>query len=266
MIPTVQDLTWNSSNVLLNLFPTSSSIASALTTSDCLKQHFPVLVYNSSRLHCTELHRPRPNFQFLEVKPPDLSIPPTAPNMPLSQKQMEYLALAWQCFETEPKSQTLEHTKLTIALQLGMEFSQIDYNKFYQIAHLASANSARELMRVTKKKLKEEYGALAATTSGDPPGTPRSSTNTNTPKKAGKATGRNGGLSSAAGTPSAAGKKRGRKPKGFEGRGGEDVDDEEEEEEGSPLKKGKMGGLVEVKREKNSVEEEDDEEEESILQ
>ncbi|RMX71499.1 hypothetical protein D0869_15572, partial [Hortaea werneckii] len=153
---------------------------------------------------------------------------------------------------------------LTTALH-SKTLSQIDYNKFYQIAHLASANSARELMRVTKKKLKEEYGALAATTSGDPSGTPRSSTNT--PKKAGKASGRNGGMSwSATGTPSAAGKKRGRKPKGFEGgRGGEDVDDEEEEE-GSPLKKGKVGGLVEVKREKNSVEEEDDEEEESILQ
>ncbi|KAI7545257.1 hypothetical protein KC331_g6325 [Hortaea werneckii] len=162
--------------------------------------------------------------------------------MPLSQKQMEYLALAWQCFETEPK---------------------IDYNKFYQIAQLASANSARELMRVTKKKLKEEYGALAAT-SGDPPGTPRSATNTNTPKKASKATGRNGGASgsSATGTPSAAGKKRGRKPKGFEGRGGEDLVDEKEEE-GSPLKKGKMGGLVEVKREKSFAEEDD---EESIFQ
>lgn len=156
------------------------------------------------------------------------------------------------------------HTPLTTALQLGTEFSQIDYNKFYQIAHLASANSARELMRVTKKKLKEEYGALAAATSGDAPGTPRS-TNTNTPKKAGKASGRNGGMSgSATGTPSAAGKKRGRKPKGFEaGRGGEDVDDEEEGEEGSPLKKGKMGGLVEVKREKSFAEEDD---EESILQ
>ncbi|RMY44482.1 hypothetical protein D0863_16209, partial [Hortaea werneckii] len=151
---------------------------------------------------------------------------------------------------------------LTTALH-SKTLSQIDYNKFYQIAHLASANSARELMRVTKKKLKEEYGALAAT-SGDAPGTPRS-TNTNTPKKAGKAMGRNGGMSeSATGTPSAAGKKRGRKPKGFEtGRGGEDVDDEEEGEEGSPLKKGKMGGLVEVKREKSFAEEDD---EESILQ
>ncbi|TKA22369.1 hypothetical protein B0A50_08251, partial [Salinomyces thailandicus] len=54
--------------------------------------------------------------------------------MPLSQKQMEYLALAWQCFESEPK---------------------INYDKFAQVANLASAHSARELMRVTKKKLKE---------------------------------------------------------------------------------------------------------------
>lgn len=35
-------------------------------------------------------------------------------------------------------------------------FNQIDYSKFASVANLASANSARELMRVTKKKLKEE--------------------------------------------------------------------------------------------------------------
>lgn len=113
-------------------------------------------------------------------------------------------------------------------------------------------------MRVTKKKLKEEYGDPSAG-----PGTPRSA-NTNTPKKAGKAVGRNGGLSSAAGTPSGGGKKRGRKPKGYEGGGGgEDDADDVEEEEGSPLKKGKMGGFVEVKREKDLAEEDD---EESFLQ
>lgn len=60
--------------------------------------------------------------------------------MPLSTKQMEYLALAWQCFDAEPK---------------------IDYEKFKDIAGLASAASAREIMRMTKKKLKEEYGALS---------------------------------------------------------------------------------------------------------
>ena len=38
---------------------------------------------------------------------------------------------------------------------------QIDYDKFKDIAGLASAHSARELMRVTKKKLKEEYGAMS---------------------------------------------------------------------------------------------------------
>lgn len=113
-------------------------------------------------------------------------------------------------------------------------------------------------MRVTKKKLKEEYGALGDAGGNGNPGTPN--TNTITPKKAGKAPGRNGGglsTSATTGTPSGTGgKKRGRKPKGGEGDG--DVDDVEEEE-GSPLKKkGKMTGDdgVEVKREK--VEEEDD--------
>lgn len=36
---------------------------------------------------------------------------------------------------------------------------QIDYDKFHRLAGLASVASARELMRVTKKKLKEEYGS-----------------------------------------------------------------------------------------------------------
>ena len=38
---------------------------------------------------------------------------------------------------------------------------QIDYDKFKTVAGLASAHSARELMRVTKNKLKSEYGALS---------------------------------------------------------------------------------------------------------
>ncbi|GAB7331827.1 hypothetical protein MBLNU13_g03780t1 [Cladosporium sp. NU13] len=58
--------------------------------------------------------------------------------MPLSAKQMEYLALAWQCFESEPK---------------------IDYNKFATVARLKTPASARELMRVTKNKLRDEYVA-----------------------------------------------------------------------------------------------------------
>ncbi|TKA74948.1 hypothetical protein B0A55_04943 [Friedmanniomyces simplex] len=60
--------------------------------------------------------------------------------MPLSTKQMEYLALAWQCFETEPK---------------------INYTKFAQVAGLKNARSAAELMRVAKNKLKAEYGSLS---------------------------------------------------------------------------------------------------------
>lgn len=38
---------------------------------------------------------------------------------------------------------------------------QIDYEKFRQVAGLKTAHSARELMRVTKNKLKAEYGALS---------------------------------------------------------------------------------------------------------
>ncbi|KXT16413.1 hypothetical protein AC579_5136 [Pseudocercospora musae] len=69
--------------------------------------------------------------------------------MPLSEKQMKYLALAWQCFDTEPKASD-------IPIKLP-----IDYEKFAQVAGLKSSASARELMRVTKNKLKEEYGALS---------------------------------------------------------------------------------------------------------
>ena len=39
---------------------------------------------------------------------------------------------------------------------------QIDYDRFHKLAGLASVASARELMRVTKNKLKSEYGALGA--------------------------------------------------------------------------------------------------------
>ncbi|KAK0289039.1 hypothetical protein LTR35_000414 [Friedmanniomyces endolithicus] len=60
--------------------------------------------------------------------------------MPMTTKQMEYLALAWQCFETEPK---------------------IDHTKFAQVAGLKNARSAAELMRVAKNKLKAEYGSMS---------------------------------------------------------------------------------------------------------
>ncbi|KAK1074779.1 hypothetical protein LTR33_009673, partial [Friedmanniomyces endolithicus] len=60
--------------------------------------------------------------------------------MPLTTKQMEYLALAWQCFESEPK---------------------INYTKFAEVAGLKNARSAAELMRVAKNKLKTEYGSMS---------------------------------------------------------------------------------------------------------
>lgn len=97
--------------------------------------------------------------------------------MPLSTKQMEYLALAWQCFESEPK---------------------IDYNKFHQLAGLKSSHCAREILRVTKKKLKAEYGAVSITMRA-------SNSNAGTPKK-------NANSASLGMTPApSTGKKRGRK-------------------------------------------------------
>lgn len=62
-------------------------------------------------------------------------------------------------------SPSLPHSHPTHALSTAHandpSKTKIDYEKFKTIAGLASANSARELMRVTKKKLKEEYGMLS---------------------------------------------------------------------------------------------------------
>ncbi|KAK4556341.1 hypothetical protein LTR86_006485 [Recurvomyces mirabilis] len=122
--------------------------------------------------------------------------------MPLSNKQMEYLALAWQCFDAEPK---------------------IDYTKFAQVAGLASAASARELMRVTKNKLKDEYGALSGsvkTTNSKTAGGGGTATPRKTPAKVNGLSGKKGGGRASASapvseagtptpTPSQRGKKRG---------------------------------------------------------
>ncbi|EME77851.1 uncharacterized protein MYCFIDRAFT_87218 [Pseudocercospora fijiensis CIRAD86] len=88
--------------------------------------------------------------------------------MPLSEKQMKYLALAWQCFDTEPK---------------------IDYEKFAQVAGLKTSASARELMRVTKNKLKEEYGALSGDVQMTNGGTPGKKRATPSKRKAGTGSG-----------------------------------------------------------------------------
>jgi hypothetical protein len=94
--------------------------------------------------------------------------------------------------------------------------SQIDYEKFKTVAGLSSAASARELMRVTKNKLKSEYGALGA-------GLQAANASTNSPAKTTprKATPKKGV------TP---GSKRGQKAR-------EEVDDDEES---SPTKKLKV--------------------------
>ncbi|KAK5135032.1 hypothetical protein LTR08_005692 [Meristemomyces frigidus] len=133
--------------------------------------------------------------------------------MPLSSKQMEYLALAWTCFETEPK---------------------IDYAKFAKLANLASPASARELMRVTKNKLKAEYGAGGLQSASEKSSTPKKST----AKKNGDA---GSACTSATGTPAAsATKKRGRTPSR---KAREAEEDREGDEEESPTKKVK-GGVV----------------------
>lgn len=96
-------------------------------------------------------------------------------------------AQAWQCFETEPK---VTHPPLhpfspsRPSLLTSHSRRQIDYEKFKNVAGLASAHSARELMRVTKNKLKSEYGALGADLKAA-----NSGTNTPTKKTPSKAAG-----------------------------------------------------------------------------
>ncbi|KAH0152012.1 hypothetical protein KCU67_g10008, partial [Aureobasidium melanogenum] len=81
------------------------------------------------------------------------------PGLPLSDTQNRYLALAWLCVDVEPK---------------------IDYEKFSQLTGSKTANSAREMLRVTKKKLLE-FDTTITTTNGTvaPPNTPA----VKTPKK-----------------------------------------------------------------------------------
>ncbi|KAJ9628881.1 hypothetical protein H2203_002786 [Taxawa tesnikishii (nom. ined.)] len=67
--------------------------------------------------------------------------PPT-----LSQAQLRYLALAWQCFESEPK---------------------INYDRFASLIGSKSAASAREMLRQTKKKLLEAHPKRGRKPKGD---------------------------------------------------------------------------------------------------
>lgn len=71
--------------------------------------------------------------------------------------------------------------------------AQIDYDKFHKLAGLASVHSARELMRVTKNKLKSEYGALgadlqAANSGTNTPSKTQSKSASGTPRKSASAT------------------------------------------------------------------------------
>ena len=58
--------------------------------------------------------------------------------------------------QINPISVTLTH------MASSTNTPQINYDKFHKLAGLSSVASARELMRVTKNKLKSEYGALGA--------------------------------------------------------------------------------------------------------
>jgi hypothetical protein len=63
--------------------------------------------------------------------------------MPLTDQQMKYIGLAWQCFETEPK---------------------VNMDKFHPLVGSKSAHSAYELLRTTKKKLRELSNSKSSTT------------------------------------------------------------------------------------------------------
>ncbi|KAI5235355.1 hypothetical protein E4T43_09327 [Aureobasidium subglaciale] len=78
----------------------------------------------------------------------------------LTDGQNRYLALAWVCFEVEPK---------------------IDFDKLSLVSGSKTANSAREMLRVAKKKLTENIAASTGDTNGTvaPPNTPA----TKTPRK-----------------------------------------------------------------------------------
>ncbi|THY11898.1 hypothetical protein D6D01_08767 [Aureobasidium pullulans] len=69
----------------------------------------------------------------------------------LTDAQNRYLALAWLCVDVEPK---------------------IDYERFALLAGSKTANSAREMLRVTKKKLHQEYASVSTDGTVAPPNTP----------------------------------------------------------------------------------------------
>jgi hypothetical protein len=120
----------------------------------------------------------------------------------------------------------------------SLKGSQIDYDKFHKLAGLASANSAKELMRVTKNKLKEEYGTLGTAEGG-----------IKTPSKgAGTPTKAAGSAKKATTTPGSRKRGAGKKTRGEAGDGDDGGDDEERMGE-SPTKKTK------VKKERDAGEE-----------
>ncbi|TIA70855.1 hypothetical protein D6C76_07401 [Aureobasidium pullulans] len=81
----------------------------------------------------------------------------------LTDAQNRYLALAWLCVDVEPK---------------------IDYERFALLAGSKTANSAREMLRVTKKKLHQEYASVSTDGTVAPPNTPAAAATKTFKKKA----------------------------------------------------------------------------------
>ncbi|KAG9580111.1 hypothetical protein KCU77_g11545, partial [Aureobasidium melanogenum] len=81
----------------------------------------------------------------------------------LTDTQTRYLALAWLCFDAEPKPLIIARNAIDTV---------IDYEKFAELAGLKSAHSGREMLRVTKKKLMDFAPPAASNGTVAPPNTP----------------------------------------------------------------------------------------------
>ncbi|CAD0085939.1 unnamed protein product [Aureobasidium mustum] len=93
------------------------------------------------------------------------------PGLALSDTQNRYLALAWLCVDVEPKVSTPIRTTEDCPEVCRIP-AVIDYEKFSQLTGSKTANSAREMLRVTKKKLLEFDTTITADGTVAPPNTP----------------------------------------------------------------------------------------------
>jgi hypothetical protein len=134
--------------------------------------------------HASDL---RPTVASSTTQTTSFKMPPA-----LSDTQNRYLAMAWLCIDAEPKVNnhiSFAHNHPTISkntphdpydgpkLTCLFSHSQINYEKFSQLTGSKTANSAREMLRVTRKKLLE-FDNATSTTDGTmaPPNTPAAKT------------------------------------------------------------------------------------------